>query len=119
MMVNLTPAPTPEQWRRGILHSIEGLHREGMTAVKDPDDTQPMWDAYRELLNEHKLDEHVFVLWHAGSTHGIRAAGSGADFRASQTSRFAGRRPVAFRRRKNLHGWQRRRAHCVDAPALE
>ncbi len=68
MMVNLTPAPTPEQWRRGILHSIEGLHREGMTAVKDPDDTQPMWDAYRELLNEHKLDEHVFVLWHAGST---------------------------------------------------
>ena len=68
MMVNLTPAPTPEQWRRGILHSIEGLHREGMTAVKDPDDTQPMWDAYRALLNEHKLDEHIFVLWHAGST---------------------------------------------------
>jgi predicted amidohydrolase YtcJ len=68
MMVNLTPAPTPEQWRRGILHSIEGLHREGMTAVKDPDDTQPMWDAYRELLNAHKLDEHVFVLWHAGTT---------------------------------------------------
>jgi hypothetical protein len=68
MMVSLTPAPTPEQWRRGILHSIEGLHREGMTAVKDPDDTQPMWDAYRALLNEHKLDEHIFVLWHAGST---------------------------------------------------
>jgi predicted amidohydrolase YtcJ len=68
IMVNLTPVPTPEQWRRGIMHSIEGLHREGMTAVKDPDDTQPMWDAYRELLNEHKLDEHIFVLWHAGTT---------------------------------------------------
>jgi hypothetical protein len=27
-----------------------------------------MWDAYRELLNQHKLDEHVFVLWHAGTT---------------------------------------------------
>src|SRR5580658_5237111 len=68
MMVSLTPAPTPEQWRRGILHSIEGLHREGMTAVKDPDLTQPMWDAYRELLNQKKLDERVFILWHAGTT---------------------------------------------------
>src|SRR5580704_16576674 len=68
LMVNLTPAPTPEQWRRGILHSIEGLHREGMTAVKDPDLTRPMWDAYRQLLNEKKLDERVFMLWHAGST---------------------------------------------------
>jgi predicted amidohydrolase YtcJ len=68
MMVALTPAPTPEQWRRGILHSIEGLHREGMTAVKDPDDTQPMWDAYRELLRENKLDERIFVLWDGGHT---------------------------------------------------
>jgi predicted amidohydrolase YtcJ len=68
LMVSLTPAPTPDQWRRGILHSIEGLHREGMTAVKDPDTTQPMWDAYRALLREDKLDERIFVLWHAGST---------------------------------------------------
>jgi predicted amidohydrolase YtcJ len=68
MMVELTPAPTPEQWQRGILHSIEGLHREGMTAVKDPDLTPPMWDAYRELLRQNKLDERVFALWHAGST---------------------------------------------------
>jgi hypothetical protein len=68
LMVSLTPPTTPEQWRRGILHSVEGLHREGMTAVKDPDITEPMWDAYRELLNEKKLDERVFVLWHAGST---------------------------------------------------
>ena len=68
LMVSLTPAPHAEQWRRGILHSIEGLHREGMTAVKDPDITQLMWDAYRELLRENKLDERIFVLWHAGST---------------------------------------------------
>src|SRR3984957_2340942 len=68
LVVKLTPAATPEQWRRGILHSIEGLHREGMTAVKDPDVTRPMWDAYHELLQENKLDERVFVLWHAGST---------------------------------------------------
>src|ERR1700733_1600117 len=68
LMVSLTPAPTPEQWQRGILHSIEGLHREGMTAVKDPDLTPPMWDAYREILRQKKLDERVFVLWHAGVT---------------------------------------------------
>ena len=68
LMVSLTPPPTPEQWKRGILHSIEGLHREGMTAVKDPDLTPPMWDAYRELLRENKLDERIFVLWHAGTT---------------------------------------------------
>jgi len=68
LMVSLTPPPTPEQWRRGILHSIEGLHREGMTAVKDPDLTPPMWDAYRELLRQNKLDERIFVLWHAGTT---------------------------------------------------
>src|SRR5580704_5179461 len=63
LMVNLTPPTTPEQWQRGILHSIEGLHREGMSAVKDPQLTPPMWDAYRELLRQNKLDERVFVLW--------------------------------------------------------
>jgi predicted amidohydrolase YtcJ len=65
---NLIPPETPEQWQRGILHSIEGLHREGMTAVKDPAIGEPEWNAYRELLSQNKLDEHVFVLWAAGST---------------------------------------------------
>jgi predicted amidohydrolase YtcJ len=65
---NLIPPETPEQWQRGILHSIEGLHREGITAVKDPAIEEPEWNAYRELLRQNKLDEHVFVLWAAGST---------------------------------------------------
>jgi hypothetical protein len=68
LVVNLIPPITPEQWQRGILHSIEGLHREGMTAVKDADDTEPMWDAFRELLRQNKLDEHVFMLWDSGHT---------------------------------------------------
>lgn len=68
LVVNLIPPTTPEQWQRGILHSIEGLHREGMTAVKDPAIGQPEWDAYRELLRQNKLDEHVFVLWDSGHT---------------------------------------------------
>jgi len=68
LVVNLIPPTTPEQWQRGILHSVEGLHREGMTAVKDAALTQPMWDAYRDLLGQNKLNERIFVLWDAGHT---------------------------------------------------
>jgi predicted amidohydrolase YtcJ len=64
----LIPPPTAQQQRDGILRSIGDLHREGITAVKDPAIDQPVWDAYRELLRENKLQEHVCVLWYAGST---------------------------------------------------
>jgi predicted amidohydrolase YtcJ len=39
-----------------------------MTAIKDPAIGEAEWNAYRELLRQNKLDEHVFVLWAAGST---------------------------------------------------
>src|SRR6201996_7469652 len=65
---NLIPPPTPLQWRNGVLRMIDTLHREGMTAVKDPDIEQPIWDAYAELLKENKLSVHVCVLWHGGTT---------------------------------------------------
>jgi predicted amidohydrolase YtcJ len=64
----LIPPPTAQQQRDGILKSIDDLHREGMTAVKDPEIGQSVWDAYRELLRENKLSEHICVLWYAGST---------------------------------------------------
>jgi predicted amidohydrolase YtcJ len=67
-VVRLIPPPTPQQQRAGILKSIDGLHREGITAVKDPEIGRPVWDAYRELLRQHKLAEHVCVLWYAGTT---------------------------------------------------
>jgi predicted amidohydrolase YtcJ len=67
-VLNLLPPPTPEEQRKGILKSIDTLHREGITAVKDPDIARPVWDAYLRLLHEGKLTEHVCVLWHAGST---------------------------------------------------
>jgi predicted amidohydrolase YtcJ len=67
-VIDLIPPPSPQQQRDGILKSIDDLHREGMTAVKDPLIGQPVWDAYRELLREDKLSEHVCVLWSAGST---------------------------------------------------
>jgi predicted amidohydrolase YtcJ len=64
----LIPPPTPEQLRNGILRMIDTMHREGMTAVKDPAIEQPVWDAYHALLEEKKLTVHVCVLWHAGTT---------------------------------------------------
>jgi predicted amidohydrolase YtcJ len=64
----LLPAPTPEQQRAGILRSIETLHREGMTAVKDPAIDRSVWDAYEQLLREGKLGERICVLWRAGAT---------------------------------------------------
>jgi predicted amidohydrolase YtcJ len=67
-VLDLIPPPTAQQQRDGILKSIDDLHREGMTAVKDPAIGQPVWDAYRELLREGKLSERVCVLWYAGST---------------------------------------------------
>jgi len=67
-VVDLIPPPTAEQQRNGILKSIDELHREGITAVKDPAIGQPVWDAYRGLQLEGKLAEHVCVLWFAGNT---------------------------------------------------
>ncbi len=67
-VVALIPPPTPEQWRNGILRMVDTLHREGMTAVKDPDIQPPIWDAYHQLMEEKKLSVHVCVLWHGGTT---------------------------------------------------
>src|SRR5579862_3856003 len=68
LVTNLIPPTTTAQYRQGLLKMIDTLHREGMTAYKDPDDTQPMWDAYRALLDAGQLTAHVCVLWHAGAT---------------------------------------------------
>ena len=68
LVTNLIPPPTAEQRRNGILTSLQTLHREGITAVKDPLIDQPTWDAYRQLLDAGQLSEHVCVLWGAGAT---------------------------------------------------
>jgi len=68
LVTHLIPETTPEQERSAILHIIDGLHQEGMTAVKDADIQPHTWDAYYQLLQEGKLAERVFVLWHAGTT---------------------------------------------------
>ena len=69
LVVNLIPPTTPEQWRRGILHTHRRTASRGHDCREGPGHlTQPMWDAYRELLRQNKLDERVFVLWDAGHT---------------------------------------------------
>jgi len=67
-VLDLVPPPTAQQQRDGILKSIDDLHREGITAVKDPAIGRPVWDAYSQLLRDGKLSEHVCVLWYAGNT---------------------------------------------------
>ena len=68
LVITLIPEPTPEQLRKGILKMIDTLHQEGMTAVKDPGIGKAIWNAYRRLLDEGLLSEHVCVLWRAGAT---------------------------------------------------
>jgi predicted amidohydrolase YtcJ len=68
LVTSLIPPVTLEQMRQGILYIQEELHREGMTAVKDPDIYQLHWDAYKSLLDAGQLKERICVLWHAGST---------------------------------------------------
>jgi predicted amidohydrolase YtcJ len=63
----MVPQPTYEQIRNGILHEIERLHREGITAIKDIG-SPATWEAYSQLLAAGRLDERVCMLWRAGST---------------------------------------------------
>jgi predicted amidohydrolase YtcJ len=68
LVTNLIPPASAEQERNGILHSIAGLHAEGMTAVKDASIAPHTWDAYRKLLEDNELTVRVFTLWYAGTT---------------------------------------------------
>jgi predicted amidohydrolase YtcJ len=67
-VVDRIPPLTQEQIEAGILHIVETLHRDGMTAVKDPYIGIDQWRAYKHLADQGKLAEHVCVLWYAGTT---------------------------------------------------
>ncbi len=68
LVTSLIPQVTPEQERTAILNVVTALHREGMTAVKDPAIGYPIWQAYQALAESGELQERVCVLWSAGST---------------------------------------------------
>jgi len=63
----LIPPATPAQMRDGILMEAANLHSEGVTAVKDTASEQ-VWEAYRDLNREGRLDLRVCMLWRAGQS---------------------------------------------------
>jgi len=65
---NVIPPSTVAQERNGILASIEEMHREGMTGVKDPNISPTEWEAYEALDREGKLQAHVCILWRSKPT---------------------------------------------------
>ncbi len=64
----LIPPWSAAQRRAGIIASLELMHREGMTAVKDPNIDADDWDAYASLGREGGLSAHICVLWHVAPT---------------------------------------------------
>jgi predicted amidohydrolase YtcJ len=77
LVTRLVPPFSQEQLERAILAVIDTLHREGMTAIKEGDVEPAVWDAYRALLEQGKLHERVFALFHAGTT--VASAQEAAD----------------------------------------
>ena len=67
-VLRVIPPATVTERRNAILASIDEMHREGMTGVKDPAITQADWEAYESLDREGKLSAHVCVLWRTTPT---------------------------------------------------
>jgi predicted amidohydrolase YtcJ len=67
-VTSLIPPVTPDQEHEAILHIIDSLHTEGMTAIKEADIQPHTWDAYKRVLDENKLKVRVFTLWDVGKT---------------------------------------------------
>ena len=68
LVTKLIPETSRGQEHAAILHMIDALHQEGMTAFKDASIGKRTWDSYRKLLDEGKLTVRVFTLWYAGAT---------------------------------------------------
>jgi predicted amidohydrolase YtcJ len=66
-MLALIPPPSIDHRKQGILKSIDNLHHEGMTSIKEIG-RPSTWTAYKELLTEGKLDERVCMLWRADNS---------------------------------------------------
>jgi predicted amidohydrolase YtcJ len=66
-MIAIIPPPSNDHRKQGILKSIDNLHHEGMTSIKEIGSPRT-WTAYQELLAEGKLDERVCMLWRADNS---------------------------------------------------
>ena len=118
-VVKLIPPPTPEQQRAGILHSIELLHREGMTAVKDPDDRAAGVGRLPRAAARRQADGARLRALACGQHAGLGSRGAPGDPGATAAAEILGGRPAALLRRQDIHGRQRRRAHGLGVPGLE
>jgi predicted amidohydrolase YtcJ len=68
LATRLIPPWTAAQRRAGIVASLELMHREGMTAAKDPRIGPEDWEAYLSLGREGGLTAHICVLWGVAPT---------------------------------------------------
>jgi predicted amidohydrolase YtcJ len=68
LVIAVMPPPTEEQRESAVRASIDLMHAEGMTGVKDPDLTPDAWLAYLSLARRGSLGAHVCALIHAGAT---------------------------------------------------
>jgi predicted amidohydrolase YtcJ len=66
-MLALIPPPSIDHRKQGILKSIDDLHHEGMTSIKEIGGPRT-WTAYKELVAEGKLDARVCMLWRADNS---------------------------------------------------
>ena len=64
---SLIPPPSAAEIKQAMRDTIDALHREGMTSVKDIG-TPQVWTMYSDLLAEGSLTERVCMLWRAGTT---------------------------------------------------
>ncbi len=68
LVADLIPPATPAEEQAGIRASLDLMHREGMTGVKDPNISASEWQAYVALAKAGKLTAHVCTLWQTGAT---------------------------------------------------
>ena len=113
-------APTPQQWRKEFSRMIETLHREGMTAVKDPDMTPTDMGCVSIVAPRGEIDRAR-----------VRALPRRDDARV-RTNAALERHPGAtrgpphrsatgllFLRGQALHGWKRRGPHRLGLQGVE
>jgi len=62
------PASDDDRLREAIERYVPELHKEGMTAVKDPEIRLRTWRAYQAALASGQLTARIFVLWRTGQT---------------------------------------------------
>ena len=113
-VLDLIPPPTPAQQRAGILKSLDDLHREGMTGVKDPAHLPADMGCVCRPAERGETAGARLRAMERGGHAGLGARGARRDTGLAPAAEVAGRRRAVVLRREDLHGRQRRGAHRLD-----